>query len=287
MSWKEIEISTTYQAYPAISSLLKEEEVAGISKEDLTDSKDEIMIKAYIEEDIDLERLRNNISTLEEYDLEVGSGKLEVREVIKEDWSSKWKENFKPLQITDRIVIKPTWEEYQSAPEDIIIEIDPGQAFGTGHHETTESCLQLLEEYLTQDTSLLDIGTGTGILSIAAAKLGAEDIFALDIDPVAIEAAKENANLNVVAEEIDFVTGDLVEVVEKGYDLVIANLLPHIILDLIPDLAQVIEDNSYFMLSGIIVEKEEKVKDKLKEYNFKVVERVQQGEWVTLVGQNS
>lgn len=284
VSWQEIQISTTYQAYPAISNLLEELNVAGISKEELVDKEDELLVKAYFQADIDLTKLQEKISSLQEYDLNVGSGKLEVKEVVNKDWASKWKENFKPLKITDRIVIKPTWEEYQLDEEEIVIDIDPGQAFGTGHHETTESCLQLIEDYATKDTSLLDIGTGTGILSIAAAKLGVEEIFALDIDPIAIEAARENAQLNQVAEDIEFVTGDLVEMVTKDYDLVVANLLPHIILDLIPELAQVITENSRFILSGIIVEKEGKIRDELEEYGFTINKRVQQGEWVTLVG---
>ncbi|GAB6138342.1 50S ribosomal protein L11 methyltransferase [Halanaerobaculum tunisiense] len=284
MSWQEIQISTTYQAYPAISNLLEELNVAGISKEELTAKEDEVLIKAYFQADIDLTKLQEKISSLQEYDLNIGSGKLKVEEVVNKDWASKWKENFKPLKITDRIVIKPTWEEYQLAEEEIVIDIDPGQAFGTGHHETTESCLQLIEDYATKDISLLDIGTGTGILAIAAAKLGVEEIFALDIAPIAIEAARENAQLNQVAEDIEFATGDLVEVVAKDYELVVANLLPHIILDLIPDLAQVITADSRFILSGIIVEKEEQIKDKLEEYGFIINKRVQQGEWVTLVG---
>ncbi|AGB41807.1 ribosomal protein L11 methyltransferase [Halobacteroides halobius DSM 5150] len=285
MNWKEININTTYQAYPAINNLLQELEVKGITKEELESDEDEILIKAYLKKDINLEKLKEKISSLEEYGLRVGSAKLKIKSVIKEDWASKWKENFKPLRVSDRIIIKPSWEEYPSQKDNVIIEIDPGQAFGTGHHETTEVCLRLIEDNLDSDTKLLDIGTGTGILSIAAAKLGAEEIFALDIDPIAVKVAKENATLNQVETEIDFVAGDLVEVVDKTYNLVVANLLPHIIVNLIPDLEQVITENGKFILSGIIVDKEEKINDKLREYDFKVIERIQLGEWVTIIGE--
>ncbi|MGM0502656.1 MAG: 50S ribosomal protein L11 methyltransferase, partial [Bacillota bacterium] len=220
--------------------------------------------------------------------LEIGSAEFKVSEVEEEDWANNWKENFKPFHITEDIVIKPTWEEYQAAADEIVIEIDPGQAFGTGQHATTSSCLEAIEANLTAETSLLDLGTGTGILAIAAAKLGAKEILGLDIDPVAVKAARENAELNDVEDKLEFVQGDLVDQVEEKYDLVVANILPHIIIKLIPNLNNVMHSASKFILSGIIVDKLDDVKTALKENNL-VIEKIihkseEHDDWVTVVG---
>ncbi|MGM0370453.1 MAG: 50S ribosomal protein L11 methyltransferase [Bacillota bacterium] len=292
MNWKEVEIKTTNQAFSAISNLLEEAGASGLFTEKIVSGDDDIIIKAYFEADNQLEqelqKIQEQISGLEDYDLAIGSAQLEIADLEEEDWANNWKENFKPFHITDQIVIKPTWEEYKSSEDEIIIEIDPGQAFGTGHHVTTSSCLEAITTNLSTDTSVLDLGTGTGILSIAAAKLGAAEIFALDIDPVATKVATENAKLNNVADQINFVTGNLVEEVNTNYDLVIANILPHIILELIPDLKDVMHNNSRFILSGIVVEKLAEVKAALTEHNFKIEELIEASEesddWVTIVG---
>ncbi len=294
MNWKEVEIKTTNQAFSAISNLLEEAGASGLFTEKIASEDDDIIIKAYFEADNQLEEelqnIQEEISGLEDYDLAIGSAQLEIADLEEEDWANNWKENFKPFHITDQIVIKPTWEEYQASGGEIIIEIDPGQAFGTGHHVTTSSCLEAITSNLSSDTTVLDLGTGTGILSIAAAKLGAAEIFALDIDPVATKVATENAKLNNVAEQINFVTGNLVEEVNTNYDLVIANILPHIILKLIPDLKGVMHNNSRFILSGIVVEKLSEIKSALTEHNFKIEEIIEASEesddWVTIVGKS-
>ncbi len=292
MDWKEIEIKTTHQAYPAIANLLEELQVAGISKEECAAEEDELVIKAYLNVDSEkleaaIDQLQEDIFSLQQYNLEVGSGKIKVNQVQKEDWANQWKENFHPIRLTDKIVIKPTWEAYPANPEEIVIEIDPGQAFGTGYHATTENSLQLIEDYLQPGMSFLDVGSGTGILSIAAAKLGAGTVTGVDIDPQAVEVARENAQLNQVAEKIDFKQGDLVNQVNAKYQLVAANILPHIILDLIPDLDEVVAGEGTFILSGIIDEKEEKIKNKLQSYNFELETTIHNGEWVTIAGSRS
>ncbi|MCK8826972.1 50S ribosomal protein L11 methyltransferase [Natroniella acetigena] len=292
MEWKELEISTTYQAFAAIINLLDEFGIESIFKEVLSqEDEDEILVKAYCKDDSfsteQLAELKTKIANLKEYDLDVGSGKLRVSELQEEDWANNWKENFKPFKVTDQIVIKPTWEDYQASTDEIIIEVDPGQAFGTGQHETTTSCLEMIEKHLKTGASCLDVGTGTGILAIAAAKLEANVTVGIDISPVAITAAQENAELNQVADEIEFLEGDLVKVVDRSYDLVICNILPHIILDLIPDLKQVLKSSGKFILSGIVEEKLDEIKERLAEYQFKVEQVVQKNEWVTVVGSTS
>ncbi|WP_408954871.1 50S ribosomal protein L11 methyltransferase [Natroniella sp. ANB-PHB2] len=292
MKWKELEIRTTHQAFAAITNLLDKFGIESIFKEELSEGdEDEILIKAYCEEDSfssqKLVELKAKITNLKDYNLDIGNAKLKVSQLQEEDWANNWKENFKPLKVTEKIVIKPTWEDYQASTDEIIIEIDPGQAFGTGQHETTTSCLEMIEKYLAAGANCLDIGTGTGILAIAAAKLEASATVGVDISPVAITAAQENAQLNQIADEIEFLEGDLVKVVDQDYDLVIANILPHIILDLIPDLNKVLKSSGKFILSGIVEEKLDRVKERLEEYQFKVEEIIQKNEWVTVVGSAS
>jgi ribosomal protein L11 methyltransferase len=285
LKWQQIIIRTTHQAYPAASDFLQQLGVSGISKEKLESEDDELAVTAYIK-DLPgqelVQKITAKLSSLKEYNLEVGSGKIEIAEVEDKDWTASWKENFHPVKLTDKIVVKPSWEDYQSKEGEIILEIDPGQAFGTGYHATTEGCLQLIEKYLTSRTSLLDVGTGTGILAIAAAKLGAKPITALDIDAKAVEVARENTQLNQVMADIEFKQGDLVAEINERYPFVVANILPEIILDLVPNLKEVMTQDGLAVLSGIIEEKEEQVKAKLSQHGFKIVDRIKKEEWVTL-----
>lgn len=287
--WQELKIKTTHQVFPAVSNLLEEASAQGICKEEVEPTNadnNQIVIKAYFEaeqlENNKLEEIKEQIIVLKDYGLETGELEIELAAVKEEDWANNWKENFKPFKATDRLVIKPTWEDYQIDNDELLIEIDPGQAFGTGQHETTVSVLALLEKNLKPELNILDVGTGTGILSIAAAKLGARDITAIDIDQTAVKVAQENAQLNDVAEKIEFLQGDLVEQINQKYDLVIANILPEIIKKLIPDLNRVCELNARAILSGIIREKEAEIRAELKEYNFLVEEVIYKGDWVSI-----
>ncbi len=287
--WQELEIKTTHQVFPAISNLLEEASAQGIAKEEVEPTNDDnnrIIIKAYFEaeqlEDNKLEKIKEEIIGLKDYGLETGELEIKLAAVKEEDWANNWKENFKPFKATDRLVVKPTWEDYQIDKDELLIEIDPGQAFGTGQHETTISVLALLEKNLKPELSILDVGTGTGILSIAAAKLGARDITAIDIDQTAVKVARENAQLNGVAEKIEFLQGDLVEKIDQKYELVIANILPDIIKKLIPDLNRVCKLKARVILSGIIREKEAEIRTELKKYNFLVEEVIYKGDWVSI-----
>ena len=293
MTWKEVELKTTTQAFSAVSNLLEEAGASGLFTEKIDEVKNYIIIKAYFEDNNDLEanleEVEEKINSLVDYDLDIGSANFKVAEVKEEDWANSWKENFKPFYITDKIVIKPTWEEYDAKIDDIVIEIDPGQAFGTGHHATTSSCLEAIESNLTSETKMLDLGTGTGILSIAAAKLGAGKILGLDIDPVAVKTAQENAKLNGVKDQIELIKGNLVDSVDGKYDLVVANILPHIILELIPNLGQVMHQDSKFILSGIVIEKLEDIKLALAENSLQIENVMFRSEehddWATVVGE--
>ncbi len=290
MDLKEMIISTTYESFSAIENILNEVGAQDVTTEVFKDEEG-IRVKGYFKlEELTSERIdkiRYKIEELKDFNLDIGDINLRVNKLKEEDWTNKWKKYIKPIKITDRIIIKPTWEEYKVKDNEIIIEIDPGQAFGTGDHGTTHGCLEMLEEYIEPGNSILDIGTGTGVLSIAASKLGGENILGVDLDPVAIRVAQENAKLNQLTEEIEFKEGDLVQIVDTQYDLILANILPHIIIRLIPDLLKVSKLGSIVILSGIIEEKKEDVKEKLKEYNFAIKEIVEKDNWITIVAVRS
>lgn len=197
------------------------------------------------------------------------------------DWAEAWKEHFWPEKITDRIVVKPTWRDFPARPDDIILEIDPGMAFGTGTHATTALCIQLIEAHLASGKSFLDVGTGSGILMVAAAKLGAGKVCGVDNDPVAVTVAAKNLEVNSI---VDFrlVTGNLVDAVDSRFDLVAANILAEVILVLLPQVAAVIADRGVFICSGIITAKREAVLAGLADNGFSVIEIREKDGWVAI-----
>lgn len=212
-------------------------------------------------------------------------GRMEVEDklVKDEDWKDNWKEYFKPAKITDRIVVKPTWETYEKQSEDeLIIEIDPGMAFGTGTHETTTLCIKLLEKYAEKDDAVLDVGCGSGILSIAAALLDIKNILGVDIDPVAVEVSKENVELNGVSDVVKIQSGDLTKGIDYKADVVVANLMADLVMMLSCDVAKHLKGKGVFISSGILVEKKEKVSEAIINNGFEIVEVLEQGDWCAI-----
>ncbi len=179
-------------------------------------------------------------------------------------------------------MIKPTWEEYEAGEKDIVIQIDPGMAFGTGTHETTSGCIQLLEKYMKPGDKVLDVGCGSGILSIAAALLGSKDVLAIDIDPVAVEVTDENLRLNNVTEQVQARYGDLTKGVSYKADVVVANLMADLVMMLSQDVAKHLEDGGIYISSGIIDFKEEEVCNTLENCGFEIIEILKKGEWRTI-----
>ena len=179
-------------------------------------------------------------------------------------------------------MIKPTWEDYEAGEKELVIEIDPGMAFGTGTHETTSGCIQLMEKYMKPGDKVLDVGCGSGILSIAAALLGSRDILAIDIDPVAVEVTRENVELNKISEYVDTRYGDLTKGVSYRADIVVANLMADLVMMLTKDVAKHLEDGGIYISSGIIDFKEEEVCETLKRYGFEIIEILKKGEWCTV-----
>lgn len=200
------------------------------------------------------------------------------------DWTVEWKKFFKPLEVGEKFVIVPSWEEYKADKDKIILEIDPGMAFGTGSHETTAICLKLLEEVDIKDKIVADVGTGSGILAIACSKIGAKHVLALDIDPLSIKTAKENVVVNDCVDKIEVMESDLLSTSKDSFDLIIANILPDVIINLIPDAYEKLNEKGLILVSGIILEKKDLIIKELKQHGFSIVKDLDMGEWTGIIG---
>lgn len=201
-------------------------------------------------------------------------------EVRSADWENEWKKNFKPIRVGECFLVIPSWEQVIVPDELIPLHMDPGNAFGTGSHETTSLCVSLLEKYVSNDAAILDVGTGSGILAMVAAKLGASTVDAVDIDADAVQTAQRNMDKNEVSDIVSVQEGNLGEMVKGPYDLVVANLLAEIIIDFLPQAATL---GKCFIFSGIIDQAYPKVVAALRKYGYLVVEKITKGEWVAVV----
>ena len=203
-------------------------------------------------------------------------------EVFEEDWSTAWKQYYKPVKIGENIVIKPSWESYKGEEGEQVIELDPGMAFGTGTHETTQLCIKLLEKHVRRGDIVIDIGSGTGILGIVAAKLGSKKVIGVDIDPLAIKVAKENIMINQVEDMFKIREGYLFDQVKEKGDIVVANIVTDVILNLIKDIRSYLNDGGIFIASGIILDRFEDLKLALEGDNIKILSVEKMGEWIAL-----
>jgi ribosomal protein L11 methyltransferase len=257
-SWTRIQVEIHPALMDAVSNFLIEQGSPGVSEEKVSGSpgrKRERLV-AYFPGRLPIRPIKKKVRA---YVSELcrnhrSSFTLSQKRVVDPGWGEAWKEYFKPLRISSRLVVKPPWEPYRPKENDLVVEIDPGMAFGTGSHPTTRMCLQMLEEVIRNGAparSVLDVGTGSGILAIAARKMGAKHIVAIDIDPVAIEGARENASLNKVNTGIHFRTSSL-EGIRRTFDLVLANLLPQELLGLVPSLAKRVSPRGSMIVSGFL-----------------------------------
>ena len=266
--WLKIELSVSPLLIDALSNFLTEIGVPGAFQEELEPqaqgdfglSETREVLKAYLAFD---GRLEDRIASLKIYldsvsDLFPGmeESRLSMEIVADQDWGEEWKKYFKPLRVSKNIVIKPTWERYTPAGRDIVIEIDPGMAFGTGQHPSTRMCLEAIEDILLKDRGgkkwrVLDVGTGTGILGISCAKLGAERVVCVDIDKKAAAIARENAMINNVADRVEIINRD-VNSINEPFNIIVANLTAKILVRLRDHLMSLIEKDGYLVISGII-----------------------------------
>lgn len=313
MKWKKFTLKTTTEAVDYLSSMFDEIGIQGIEIEDnipLTESETKGMfidilpelppddgtakVSFYLDDDDDAETILREVEAgikeLRQY-VEVGEGTILASETEDKDWINNWKQYFKPFTV-DHILIKPTWEEIPKEHEDkLLIQIDPGTAFGTGKHETTQLCIRQLEKYVKPGDKVLDLGTGSGILGITALKLGAEYVFGTDLDENAITAVHENLKANdIPKEKFGMIQGNIID--EKSvqdaagyecYDIAVANILADIIIMIQKEVPAHIKKGGIFIASGIIDMKEQAVKDALSANEaFEILEVTRQGEWVSI-----
>ncbi len=304
--WIEVTVLTSSEATEAVAGFLYNCDVEGVSIEDVADVEfkkknlgfadfinesvltieEGAMVKGYFKDSGNfmntLNYIKESVDKLGEFGFDKGEGIVTYHKVNEDDWTNNWKQYYKPTKVGEHIVVKPTWEDYEEKPGEVVVELDPGMAFGTGTHETTRMCIKALEKKVEKDTTVFDIGTGSGILSIAAAKLGAKHVVGVDLDPVAVESAKKNLEFNKV-NNIQILYGDLMEVVEGKANIVVANILADIIMFLSEGVRAFIEDEGYFIASGILNTQRDKVTDKLKALDFKIEEVMEDGEWICII----
>ncbi|MCB2146768.1 MAG: 50S ribosomal protein L11 methyltransferase [Deltaproteobacteria bacterium] len=214
--------------------------------------------------------------------------RVEYSRIDDQDWAEAWKAYFWPEKITDTIVVKPSWREYTAGPAEIILEIDPGMAFGTGTHPTTALCIRMIQTHLKAGDAFLDVGTGSGILMIAAAKLGAGILRGVDNDEVAVTVADNNLQANRIDQKrFTLSTGNLVDKVNRTFDVVAANILAEVILELLPDVAGLLADKGVFICSGIITAKKNIVLSSLDEKGFTVIQVLEKEGWVAIAARKT
>ncbi|WP_019119954.1 50S ribosomal protein L11 methyltransferase [Brevibacillus massiliensis] len=307
MLWSEICIHTTAEAVEAVSNILHEAGANGVVIEDPevlfrdwdtpygeiyqlspddfpTEGvyvKGYLPVNSYLGETV--EEIKNQLNQLLLYGLDLGKGTVTLTEIHEDEWASAWKKYYKPIKVSERIAITPIWEEYSPEGDELVIEMDPGMAFGTGTHPTTVLCIRSLEKYLQTGDRVYDVGTGTGILSIAAAKLGASRVLAFDLDEVAVRSAQENVKINKVGGIVTVKQNNLLDNVSEPAELVVANILAEVIIRCTDDVAGVLTPNGTFIASGIISAREADVKRQLEQTGLEVIETIYMDDWVAII----
>ncbi|CAI9388516.1 50S ribosomal protein L11 methyltransferase [Niallia sp. Sow4_A1] len=310
MKWSEITIHTTNEAIEPISNILHEAGASGVVIEDpfelIKEREDQfgeiyqlnpddypeegVLVKAYLPINSFLgetvEAIKENINNLVLFNIDIGLNKVSIMEVNEEEWATAWKKYYHPVKISEKFTIVPTWENYTPVHTDeLIIELDPGMAFGTGTHPTTVLCIQALERIVKKEDIVIDVGTGSGVLSIAAAMLGAKSVLALDLDEVAVRSAKLNIKLNKVHETTTVCQNNLLSGINEQADVIVANILAEVIVRFTDDVYRLLHKDGYFIASGIILQKKEEVKDAIIASGLEIIETVQMEDWVSITAQ--
>lgn len=313
MKWNKYTLKTTTEAEDIISNMMMEAGIEGIEIEDkipLSERDKEQMfvdilpdmpkddgvayISFYLEPEMDQEAVLSKVSEglkeIQTWGLSIGEGTITASETEDKDWINNWKEYFHQFYVDD-ILIKPSWEETKPEDQDkLLIQIDPGTAFGTGMHETTQLCIRQIRKFLTKETKLLDVGTGSGILSIISLKLGAKQAKGTDLDPCAVDAVKENLEANnIEPDTFELRIGNIIDDRDveawagyECYDIVVANILAEVLVPLTPVVLKHLKPGGIYITSGIIDDKEELVVNTVKNCGFEVLEVTYQGEWVSV-----
>ncbi|MFJ7974997.1 50S ribosomal protein L11 methyltransferase [Peribacillus sp. JNUCC 23] len=312
MKWSEIAIHTTNEAVEPVSNILHEAGASGVVIEDPLELLKErenvfgeiyqlnpadypeegVIVKAYIPVNSFLgetvDAIKESINNLLVFDIDLGLNAISISEVNEEEWATAWKKYYHPVKISERFTIVPTWEDYTPVNSDeLIIELDPGMAFGTGTHPTTVMCIQALERTVKPGDVVVDVGTGSGVLSIAAALLDAKNVHGLDLDEVAVRSAIINVKLNKVQERVNVSQGNLLDGIKEQTDVVVANILAEVILRFTDDVAKVVKPGGYFISSGIIQPKKQEVKDAIIAAGFTIEETLLMEDWVAFIAKRN
>ncbi|MBP2072711.1 50S ribosomal protein L11 methyltransferase [Thermoanaerobacterium butyriciformans] len=303
MKWLEVKVTTSVEAEEAITNIMHEVGAGGVVIEDPNDLKmlndsewdyvdpdmivnsDKVVISAYfplMPNTIDkVSIIKDRIMGLKEYNLDIGDFTFETSEVDDDDWANSWKKYYKPFKIGKRVVIKPSWEDYKPEENEIVVELDPGMAFGTGSHETTKMCIEFLEDNVKPNNVVFDVGCGTGILSIVSSKLGAKKVYAVDLDDVAIKVATLNVKLNNL-NNVEVLKSDLLHELTGKADLIVANIIADIIIKATYDIYEKLNENGIFISSGIIKDRKDDVLDAISNY-FDIIDIKEDGEWIAIL----
>ncbi len=306
-NWIEVKVITNSDAIEPVSCIFYSLDVKGVAIEDPNDIKQKeqyplswdfadinifeygdkaAVVKGYFHENEDIDKIKciinSKLNELRDFAIDVGEGRIVTSSVNEEDWSTSWKKYYKPLKLGEKIVIKPTWEAYKVNEGEIIIELDPGMAFGTGTHETTSMCIEFLEKYLKPGDLVFDIGTGSGILSITASKLGASNVVGVDLDEVAVKSANENVATNSL-KNVKILHGDLTNVLKGSANIIVANIIAEVVIGLTQTVKPFMEKDGIFIASGIIKERCNDVINAMNAAGHKIIEVKEKGEWVAIV----
>lgn len=306
-NWIEITIHTTNEASEIVESILLDYGSTGVAIEDPTTLEENlhddfgtivelsptdypevgVIVKGYINElNFDDETFNRFKDELEQLGKNINIGeffKIETTTIQDSDWENSWKDYFDILNIGEKFVIVPTWREYDNEEDKYVINIDPGMAFGTGGHETTSLCIKNLEKYVKLHDNVIDVGCGSGILSIAASYLTDGSLKAVDLDKLAVDVSRENFALNNLENRIEVEEASLLTKETKKYDVIVANILAHIIELMLEDAYKLLEDGGYFITSGIIKDKKDELLEKMLKQGFKLVEETSDNEWYSFV----
>ena len=306
-NWIEITIHTTNEASEIVESILLDYGSTGVAIEDPTTLEENlhddfgtivelsptdypevgVIVKGYINElNFDDETFNRFKDELEQLGKNINIGeffKIETTTIQDSDWENSWKDYFDILNIEEKFVIVPTWREYENEEDKYVINIDPGMAFGTGGHETTSLCIKNLEKYVKPHDNVIDVGCGSGILSIAASYLTDGSLKAVDLDKLAVDVSRENFALNNLENRIEVEEASLLTKETKKYDVIVANILAHIIELMLEDAYKLLEDGGYFITSGIIKDKKDELLEKMLKQGFKLVEETSDNEWYSFV----
>jgi len=308
MKWVEVQIKTTTEAEEIVANIMYDLGVTGLAIENPNDilafqqseenwdyidpelikqDYEGVIIKAYFPEDENLsdkiKLVRDYIETIPINETGKPLGTVTISEVYEKDWAEAWKKYYKPIKLGEKIVIKPTWEVYEAKEGEIVVELDPSMAFGTGTHETTMLCIEALEKYIDENRFVYDVGCGSGILSIVSAKLGAKRVVGVDLDPLCVRVSNENVALNGVKDRVEIIQGNLLDRFNEKADIIVCNIIAEVIIDMTRYIKDYLKDNGIFIASGIITEKKDKVKETLAINGFKVLEERIINDWVLLV----